>query len=189
MFNPQTLKFEKERTVGERLKPTIEAAEKEKFKAEKKGISTSSSFETISRVVTTLELRCSLNSPFSFHDDLAKITGLALNFAIGAQVLLGALTTALGAALTGKSVSFYSSISHHRLHHHHLCLNDVPCLLFCQFFRPKPFVCWFQHMSICPAGRRSRLYILNQPNELRLIPDIGLMLFNALLCRNYGTIC
>lgn len=143
--DPQTLKFEKERTVGERLKPTIEAAEKEKFKAEKKGISTSSSFETIPRVMIALELRCSLNSRSSFHDDLAKITGLALNFAIGAQVLLGALTTALGAALTGKSVSFYPSIFHHRLHlrPNHLCLDDVPRLLFCQFYPPKSLVYWF----------------------------------------------
>jgi len=34
----------------------------------------------------------------------AKWTGLALNVALALQVLLGALTTALGAALSGKNV-------------------------------------------------------------------------------------
>ncbi|TFY75161.1 hypothetical protein EWM64_g8852 [Hericium alpestre] len=40
----------------------------------------------------------------------AKMSGLALNIAIGLQVLLGALTTGLGAALTGKSTSVAISI-------------------------------------------------------------------------------
>ncbi|KAI9455704.1 hypothetical protein BJY52DRAFT_1279301 [Lactarius psammicola] len=40
----------------------------------------------------------------------AKWTGLALNIALGLQVLLGALTTALGAALSGKSTSVAISI-------------------------------------------------------------------------------
>ncbi|KAG1849962.1 hypothetical protein F4604DRAFT_1687262 [Suillus subluteus] len=40
----------------------------------------------------------------------AKITGYALNIAIGLQVLLGALTTGLAAALTGKQVSIATTL-------------------------------------------------------------------------------
>jgi len=40
----------------------------------------------------------------------AKITGYALNIAIGLQVLLGALTTGLAAALSGKQVSIATTI-------------------------------------------------------------------------------
>ncbi|KAH8977157.1 hypothetical protein EDB83DRAFT_1622683 [Lactarius deliciosus] len=40
----------------------------------------------------------------------AKWTGLALNIALGLQVLMGALTTALGAALSGKNTSVAISI-------------------------------------------------------------------------------
>jgi hypothetical protein len=43
---------------------------------------------------------CSDGVPFE-----AKITGYALNIAIGLQVFLGALTTGLAAALSGKQVS------------------------------------------------------------------------------------
>ncbi|TFY50613.1 hypothetical protein EVG20_g11421, partial [Dentipellis fragilis] len=57
-------------SVGDRLQPTLDAAEKERARA----------------ALT------------------ARMTGYALNIAIGMQVLLGALTTGLGAALTGKSV-------------------------------------------------------------------------------------
>ncbi|KAI0259183.1 hypothetical protein BC834DRAFT_784690, partial [Gloeopeniophorella convolvens] len=40
----------------------------------------------------------------------AKMTGYTLNIAIGIQVVLGALTTGLGAALSGKSTSVAISI-------------------------------------------------------------------------------
>ncbi|KAG2154164.1 uncharacterized protein EDB93DRAFT_1248371 [Suillus bovinus] len=40
----------------------------------------------------------------------ARMTGYALNIAIGLQILLGALTTGLAAALSGKQVSFGISI-------------------------------------------------------------------------------
>ncbi|KAH9974919.1 hypothetical protein BGW80DRAFT_1169812, partial [Lactifluus volemus] len=40
----------------------------------------------------------------------AKWTNMAINVAIGLQVFLGALTTALGAALTGKSTSVAISV-------------------------------------------------------------------------------
>lgn len=40
----------------------------------------------------------------------AKMTGYALNIAIGMQVLLGALTTGLAAALSGKQVSIGTTI-------------------------------------------------------------------------------
>ncbi|KAG1826691.1 hypothetical protein EV424DRAFT_1345465 [Suillus variegatus] len=43
----------------------------------------------------------------------AKMTGWALNVAIGLQVLLGALTTGLAAALSGKQVSIGTSILDH----------------------------------------------------------------------------
>ncbi|KAI0300699.1 hypothetical protein B0F90DRAFT_399686 [Multifurca ochricompacta] len=49
-----------------------------------------------------------------------KLTGFALNLAIGLQVLIGALTTALGAALSGKNVWSGSTI----------CL----CLIYVRFF-------------------------------------------------------
>jgi SMODS and SLOG-associating 2TM effector domain len=42
--------------------------------------------------------------PLSTHTCAAKMTGYSLNVAIAVQVLLGALTTGLGAALSGKSV-------------------------------------------------------------------------------------
>ncbi|KAI0259181.1 hypothetical protein BC834DRAFT_974503 [Gloeopeniophorella convolvens] len=67
---------QRERTVGERLQPTIDSAIAERDRAAQK----------------------------------AKIAGLALNAAIGLQVLIGALTTALGAALSGKSTSVAISI-------------------------------------------------------------------------------
>ena len=41
----------------------------------------------------------------------AKITGWSLNIAIGAQVLLGALTTGVAAATTGKQVCRFDGIS------------------------------------------------------------------------------
>ncbi|KAA1470791.1 hypothetical protein DENSPDRAFT_752522, partial [Dentipellis sp. KUC8613] len=63
-------------SVGDRLQPTLDAAEKERARA-------------------------------AFT---ARMTGYALNIAIGMQVLLGALTTGLGAALTGKSTSVAISI-------------------------------------------------------------------------------
>ncbi|KAF8836854.1 hypothetical protein BDN67DRAFT_957416 [Paxillus ammoniavirescens] len=68
-FLPIGEKNVRQKTVGERLQPTIDAAVIEKAKYEKK----------------------------------ATMTGYALNIAIGAQVLLGAMTTAIGA--TGKQTA------------------------------------------------------------------------------------
>ncbi|THH04265.1 hypothetical protein EW146_g10222 [Bondarzewia mesenterica] len=67
---PEEKRARREMTVGERLQPTIDSAERERDKAAMR----------------------------------AKWTGRTLNGAIGVQVLLGALTTGLGAALTGKQV-------------------------------------------------------------------------------------
>lgn len=61
----------RERSVGQRVDPTISAARAEFFKATHK----------------------------------AQLTGWAQNIAIALQVLIGALTTALGAALSGKKTS------------------------------------------------------------------------------------
>ncbi|KAH7886798.1 hypothetical protein F5I97DRAFT_1052657 [Phlebopus sp. FC_14] len=69
------------RTVGERLQPTIDAAQTEKNKYAQKGSS----------------------SP-------AKWTGYALNIAIGLQVLLGAMTTGLSVVTTGRQTSIMTSI-------------------------------------------------------------------------------
>ncbi|KAI0249459.1 hypothetical protein BJV78DRAFT_1227553 [Lactifluus subvellereus] len=66
----------RERTVAQRLDPTITAAKAERNKAAYQ----------------------------------AKWTGLAINIAIGLQVFFGALTTAFGAALSGKSTSVAISI-------------------------------------------------------------------------------
>ncbi|KIJ08769.1 hypothetical protein PAXINDRAFT_172775 [Paxillus involutus ATCC 200175] len=68
-FLPIGEKNARQKTVGERLQPTIDAAAIEKAKYSKK----------------------------------ATMTGYALNIAIGAQVLLGAMTTAIGA--TGKQTA------------------------------------------------------------------------------------
>lgn len=55
----------------------------------------------------------------------AKLTGLALNIAIGLQVLLGSLTTGLSAVATqGKSVRWYSC-------HHRITSNDLDSLGCC----------------------------------------------------------
>ncbi|KAG0704075.1 hypothetical protein DFH29DRAFT_849452 [Suillus ampliporus] len=64
------------RTLGERLAPSIDNAQKERAQYAKK----------------------------------ARWTGLALNFAIGLQVLLGALTTGISAATSGKQTSIGISI-------------------------------------------------------------------------------
>jgi hypothetical protein len=66
----------RERSVGERLKPTIDAADIEHTKAMKQ----------------------------------ATLTGWAQNIALGLQIFIGALTTALGAALSGKKTSVAVSI-------------------------------------------------------------------------------
>jgi hypothetical protein len=42
------------------------------------------------------------------HIHLAKMTGLALNIAIGLQVVIGALITGLAAVTTGRHVRFLS---------------------------------------------------------------------------------
>ncbi|KAI0631656.1 hypothetical protein C8Q77DRAFT_1035471, partial [Trametes polyzona] len=65
-----------EKTVEERLQPTLEAAEKERDKAALK----------------------------------AKAHAWALNCAIGAQVVLGALTTGVAAATTGRQTSIATSV-------------------------------------------------------------------------------
>ncbi|RDX50765.1 hypothetical protein OH76DRAFT_1348570 [Lentinus brumalis] len=66
----------RERTVGERIEPTLNSAREEKVKAERQ----------------------------------AKIHGWALNVAIGAQVLLGALTTGVAAATTGRQTSIATTV-------------------------------------------------------------------------------
>jgi len=80
------------RTLGERLAPTIINAEREKEKYAIKGW---------------------LNSGMNFWGRLhvskcvrseAQWTSYALNIAIGLQVLLGALTTGISAALSSKQV-------------------------------------------------------------------------------------
>jgi SMODS and SLOG-associating 2TM effector domain len=75
-------------TIGERLQPTIDAATNERDKAVRRGAYTGF-----------------VMSPDAEHAACtAKMTGYSLNVAIAVQVLLGALTTGLGAALSGKSV-------------------------------------------------------------------------------------
>ncbi|KAI0808163.1 hypothetical protein C8Q74DRAFT_1231405 [Fomes fomentarius] len=65
-----------EKSVGERIQPTLDAANKELVRTEAR----------------------------------AKYNGWALNVAIGAQVVLGALTTGVAAATTGKQTSIATSI-------------------------------------------------------------------------------
>ncbi|KAI0699503.1 hypothetical protein C8T65DRAFT_581065 [Cerioporus squamosus] len=65
-----------EKTVGERIEPTLAAAREERVKAEAR----------------------------------AKVHGWALNAAIGAQVILGALTTGVAAATTGRQTSIATSV-------------------------------------------------------------------------------
>ncbi|KAF5375923.1 hypothetical protein D9615_008251 [Tricholomella constricta] len=69
-------KVSRERTVGERLQPTLLTAKAERDR-------------------------------YAFK---AKMTGYALNVAIGLQVLLGALTTGLSAATTGHQTSIMTAI-------------------------------------------------------------------------------
>lgn len=60
-----------------------------------------------------LRLKSTIESATQERDKAAqkaKWTGLALNIALGLQVLMGALTTALGAALSGKNTSVAISI-------------------------------------------------------------------------------
>ncbi|KAG2069199.1 hypothetical protein BDR04DRAFT_722560 [Suillus decipiens] len=64
------------KTIGKRLKPTVDDAKKERAQYARK----------------------------------AKLAGYALNIAIGLQVFLGALTTGLAAALSGKQVSIATTI-------------------------------------------------------------------------------
>jgi len=45
-----------------------------------------------------------LFNPLSCSHRTAKLTGLIQNIAMALQILVGALTTALGAALSGKNV-------------------------------------------------------------------------------------
>ncbi|RPD56811.1 hypothetical protein L226DRAFT_538281 [Lentinus tigrinus ALCF2SS1-7] len=65
-----------EKTVGERIEPTLEAAREEKVKAEGR----------------------------------ARVHSYALNVAIGAQVILGALTTGVAAATSGRQTSIATSV-------------------------------------------------------------------------------
>ncbi|KAI0739620.1 hypothetical protein C8Q80DRAFT_1274678 [Daedaleopsis nitida] len=71
-----TLVSNLEKSVGERIEPTLAAARLEKARA----------------------------------DTRAKLHGWALNAAIGAQVMLGALTTGVAAATTGRQTSIATSI-------------------------------------------------------------------------------
>jgi hypothetical protein len=81
--------------VGERLQPTVTFAESERSKYASKG-----AFKFCDVVASTLTgcIR------------LAKMTGLALNIAIGLQVVIGALITGLAAVTTGRHVRFLSCI-------------------------------------------------------------------------------
>lgn len=74
--------------MGERLDPTLITAKSERDKYAFKGVCI-----LFSRIVLVL------------IDHVAKMTGYALNIAIGLQVLLGALTTGLSVVTTGKQVS------------------------------------------------------------------------------------
>lgn len=80
--------------MGERLQPTIDNAEIEREKYARKGWSM--------RVVGVLMADC------TYVSCSAVWTGYALNIAIGLQVFLGAMTTALAAALTtGKQACLF----------------------------------------------------------------------------------
>jgi SMODS and SLOG-associating 2TM effector domain len=82
--------FRRLATVGDRLQPTIDVAKKERAKFGKKG-----DFPSLVQLTGTEDV-CFI----------AERTGLALNIAIGLQVLLGALTTGLPAAASPKHASF-----------------------------------------------------------------------------------
>lgn len=75
-------------TLGDRLQPTMDEAEDERKRFEL--IGTSNSLKVC-------------NYWFS-QSRVAFKTGWALNIAIGAQVVVGALVTILSAVLTGKTV-------------------------------------------------------------------------------------
>ncbi|KAG2052369.1 hypothetical protein BDR06DRAFT_1009650 [Suillus hirtellus] len=82
-------------TIGFRLAPTIANAKIER--------------EQYAAKVRHSSLDVSLFSDnIPFYE--ARVTGLALNIAIGLQVALGALTTGISASLTGKQVSIGISI-------------------------------------------------------------------------------
>ncbi|PPQ99829.1 hypothetical protein CVT24_009623 [Panaeolus cyanescens] len=66
----------REKTVGERLEPTLATAREQR-------------------------------DQYAFK---AKLTGWSLNFAIGLQVLLGALTTGLSAVVTGRQVAILTTV-------------------------------------------------------------------------------
>jgi hypothetical protein len=90
------------RTIGERLDPTITQADKERVQYAIKGELTLASSAWHLRMQSDFEFvsfRGSDTVPFE-----AKWTSYALNIAIGLQVFLGALTTGLSAALSGRQV-------------------------------------------------------------------------------------
>ncbi|KAH9170009.1 hypothetical protein EDB89DRAFT_2230957 [Lactarius sanguifluus] len=69
--------------------------------------------DPIREKTVALRLKPTIDSATEERDKAAqkaKWTGLALNIALGLQVLMGALTTALGAALSGKNTSVAISI-------------------------------------------------------------------------------
>lgn len=79
------------KNVGERLEDTIKSAETERAQAAERG----KGFVCVHHT---------LFDPFSCSHRTAKSTGMIQNIALALQVLIGALTTALGAALSGKNV-------------------------------------------------------------------------------------
>jgi hypothetical protein len=81
-------------TAKERLKYIVEAAEAEIIKYKKRGAA--SHIQALPLLTT-----------FNF---VAHWTGWALNIAIGLQVLLGALTTAVSAATSGRQVRLSSPL-------------------------------------------------------------------------------
>lgn len=76
------------RSVEERLAPTLESARKELAKYQLQG-----GYDLVVQ-----------NSVCLTVPSIAKMTGWSLNFAIGAQVVLGALTTGVAAATSGHQV-------------------------------------------------------------------------------------
>jgi SMODS and SLOG-associating 2TM effector domain len=84
---------QREKTVAERLEPTLEVARRERDTYARSGTSIYSlSLMPIDRVSHLIAF-------------IAKYYGMALNVAIGLQVVIGAITTGVAAATTGRSVS------------------------------------------------------------------------------------
>ena len=109
--------FTDPKMVGARLHPTLVEAKKACKKAETKG-----------EKERDVYYNSNVNRPFVCAHRKVKHTVRFLSIAIGLQVLLGALTTAVGAALSGKNVCIQATSFFFRLHRIQLLkITDIDC--------------------------------------------------------------